>query len=248
MSGTGASGGAAEAVVADLAGLALASETLESALGKVAAAARRRLPAVLAASTTLVNDGKPTTAAFDGDASLHLDEGQYEQGYGPCLDAANGGEVLYIRDMREEDRWPRYTPGAVEIGVLSSLSVAMPMHTSVSGALNLYAAPANGFDEASIEAAKVIASVAAGIVLNMYAFSEMRREGDALRRAMESRAVIEQAKGVLMAKHRVPAETAFATLVKMSQSHNVKLREVAGAIVYQALGGDGAAPPDLGGP
>ena len=232
----------AEAAVADLAGLSLAAETLESALGKVVAAARRRLPAVDAASATLIVDGKGTTAAFDGDAALQLDERQYEQGYGPCLDAANGGEVLYIRDMREEDRWPRYTPGAVEIGVLSSLSVAMPMHTSVSGALNLYSFPADGFDPASIEAAKILASVAAGVVLNMYAFSEMRREGDALRRAMESRAVIEQAKGVLMSQHRVPAETAFAMLVKMSQSHNVKLREVAGAIVYQAIGGEGAPP------
>jgi hypothetical protein len=61
-----------------------------------------------------------------GELALHLDEKQYEAGYGPCLEAAQAGETVVIDDMESEDRWPKYTPRAVEHGALSSMSPGTP--------------------------------------------------------------------------------------------------------------------------
>jgi GAF domain-containing protein len=80
-----------------------------------------------------------------------LDETQYEKGHGPCLHAARTGELTEIPDTRVDDRWPDYTPRAVEHGNLSSLSIPLAIEPDeqVTGALNIYARRSNAFDEAS---------------------------------------------------------------------------------------------------
>jgi transcriptional regulator with GAF, ATPase, and Fis domain len=140
--------------------------------------------------------------------------------------------VLRIDDMRTEQRWPDYTARVLGVGVRSSLSIPLPYQGSTIGALNMYSTRPSAF--ASSEAEEAATAVSEGVavaVLNADAHDRMAEHARNLRLAMESRAVIEQAKGVLMAQKRVGPEEAFEILRAASQRYNRKLRDLALGIV-----------------
>jgi GAF domain-containing protein len=157
------------------------------------------------------------------------------------MDAAAGGETLVVQDAREESRWPAYTPLAVEAGSLSSMSVPVPVQRQVTAALNLYGLDAGVFDRDSVELAETFASYAAVAVANMHLYEAQGRLAEQLQSAMASRAVIEQAKGILMGQRHCSAQEAFDVLVRLSQETNRKLRDVAETLVYHT-GGRTASP------
>ena len=221
----------AEAAFAELASISLGKESMTSVLERVSGLAKKTIPGVAEASVSLISHDKATTAAYTGALALDLDETQYGRGYGPCLEAAVGGEVMEITDARQETRWLDYTRAAVERGSLSSLSVPIPVQQSVYGALNLYAVDANAFDYESKELARVFASYAAVAVQNMHLYETTRQLAENLDLAMQSRAAIEQAKGILMSQRRCDAAEAFDILAAASQRSNRKLRDIAQAIV-----------------
>jgi hypothetical protein len=102
-----------------LAGAVLGQDDLHSTLDEVMQLAVAALPACDGASLTTFEDGRPGVVAADGDWSRSLDELQYEEREGPCLDAARTGNVFRIRDLAEDSRWPFYAPRAVELGARS---------------------------------------------------------------------------------------------------------------------------------
>lgn len=221
-------------VLADLAGIVLAEETLDSVLSKVVALAKQVISGADEVSLTLVRRGRVETAAYTGAMAMQADERQYGLDTGPCLDAAQGGELLHVSDMRTEGRWPDYAPQAVSVGVLSSLSIPLPIQEDLIGALNMYARTANAFDERAIEAGEAFAAYAAVAVGNADTFASTAETAEQLRSAMASRATIEQAKGILIAQSGLSPEEAFALLVRASQRENRKLRDLAADIVARA--------------
>ena len=229
-------------VVADLARIVLASETLDSVLSRIAELAKQIIPGADEVSVTLVRAGRAATAAYTGELAMQADERQYGLDGGPCLDAGRGGELLLITDMRDEDRWPDYAPQAVRVGVLSSLSVPLPIQEDVVGALNIYARVPHAFGDKDIEAGRAFAAYAAIAVSNADTFVSTAELARNLQTAMESRAVIEQAKGILMARGGITPDQAFEMLVRASQRENRKLRDLAVEIVERAR----QAPPPPG--
>jgi GAF domain-containing protein len=221
----------AQAAFAELAGISLGSESMSSVLERVAELAKKTIPGVAEASVCLLTKDKAITAAYTGRLALDLDETQYGQGYGPCVDAATCGEVLEITDARSDGRWPDYTPVAVEHGALSSLSVPLPVQPVVHGGLNLYATEVDAFDDEARDVARVFASYAAVAVQNMHLYETTRDLAANLDAAMQSRAVIEQAKGMLMRDHGCDAAVAFEILRSASQRYNRKVRDIAQGIV-----------------
>jgi GAF domain-containing protein len=213
--------------VAELARLVLADVTLDDALQQVVTIAKGALPGADEVSITLLRGDEPYTAAHTGTLALQADEMQYQRGYGPCMDAARGGIVLRIRDMRTETRWPDYTARVIGAGVLSSLSIPLPMQSQLIGALNIYSSSDHAFEGDAQQVAEEIGSYAGVAVTNAHAVHDARTTAEQLRAAMHARAVIEQAKGVVMANRRCDADTAFAVLVKASQTANRKLRDIA---------------------
>lgn len=213
---------------------------LAGVLSRVATLARQTLAGVAEVSVTLVDGGRPSTAAFTGELALLLDESQYDEGFGPCLDVAQSSGAVHVADMRTEQRWPAFTALAVRHGVLSSLSLALPIQDSVVGALNVYATTADAFDEATVALAATFADYAAVAVANAHLTVTTAALADNLRLAMETRSVIEQAKGILMAQQRCTAERAFEVLTKLSQHANRKLRDVAADVVASVLRTPGA--------
>ncbi|MGY1696874.1 GAF and ANTAR domain-containing protein [Geodermatophilus sp. SYSU D00814] len=217
--------------------LQLVNRELSDVLGEVTRLAAEQVPGVDAASITLVRGDTPLTAAHHGDMALAADEMQYERGHGPCLDAGRGGVQLRIDDMRTETRWPDYTARVVDVGVLSSLSTPLPYQGTSIGALNLYATRVDAFVSAdAAEAAREVAEAVAVAVANADAHATLGDHARNMELAMQSRAVIEQAKGVLMAQRGVDAEGAFDMLRAASQRYNRKLRDIAAGIVASTQG------------
>ncbi len=221
-----------EELLRDLARITLVGRPVGDVLTEVVQAAERGIPGAESASVTLLRGDDATTAAWSGELALPAEELQYEQGHGPCLDAGRGGVVLRIDDMRTEQRWPDYAARVVELGVRSSLSLPLPFQGAVIGALNTYSTQASAFASAEVlDAASTAAEVLAVAVANANEHARLGDEAAQLRLAMQSRAVIEQAKGVLMAQHGVDAERAFEILREASMRYNRKLRDIATGIV-----------------
>ena len=217
----------------ELAQVALVDRSLPEVLGDIVAIAARGIPGAEASSITLLRAEKAFTAAHSGEMALAADELQYAHGYGPCMDAGRGGVLLRIDDMRTETRWPDYVAHVLTATpVLSSLSVPLPYQGSAIGALNNYSTkPAAFASPESLRAGTDVAEVIAVAVANADAHAQLFDQARNMRVAMESRAVIEQAKGVLMAQRHVDAEQAFEILREASQRYNRKLRDIAFGIV-----------------
>jgi len=222
--------------VAELAVLSFDNTSMDVMLQRIAELSKELIPGVAEASVSLIANDKAHTAAYTGQLALDLDETQYGRGYGPCLEAAVGEEIREITDARQELRWPDYTQRAVELGSLSSLSVPLPVRESIHGGLNLYAVEADGFDDDARRVARTFASYAAVAVHNMHLYESTRDQAGHLNTAMQTRAVIEQAKGILMGQRRCDAQEAFDLLAAASQRSNRKLRDMAQAIVDGAPG------------
>ncbi|NYF58932.1 GAF and ANTAR domain-containing protein [Micromonospora purpureochromogenes] len=213
---------------------------LDAILTRIAQVARDGIPGAAEVSVTLVHGTEATTAAYTGDLALRLDEWQYEQGRGPCLDAATTGTVMIVTDMATESRWPEWARRAREAGAGSSMSIGLPIQEAVVGALNVYGTRPGAFDEVA-EAAQTFADHAAVALANAHLYDSTANLAQQMQSAMHSRAVIEQAKGIIMGQRRCSADEAFAILAKVSQNSNRKVREVAESLVRQVTAG-GAAP------
>jgi len=216
-----------------LGGLSLRDMSMDGLLQTVAELAKAVLPADPEASVTVLVRDEPRTLAFTGRLALDLDETQYERGHGPCLHAARTGELTEISDTRTDSRWRDYSRRAAEAGNLSSLSVplAVDQDEQVTGALNLYAREPDAFDEASREAAQAFGAYAAVATGNLYAYQTVRSTAENLQIALQSRAVIDQAKGILMERLKLTPDQAFQLLAQASMGANRKVRDVAEQLV-----------------
>jgi GAF domain-containing protein len=215
------------ALHAELAGVVLVGRELAAVLTEIVQISRRAIPGAEATSITLIREDRGFTAAFDGQIAMDADELQYQRGYGPCLDAGRSGELFVVTDMRSEDRWPDYAVHAAGLGVASSMSVPLPFQGATIGALNNYATRPAAFDEADVRLGEEVAAFVAIAVANAEAAARATDDVLNMRRAMESRSVIEQAKGILMERFKVTSEQAFTLLTHASQRSNVKLRDIA---------------------
>jgi GAF domain-containing protein len=223
-----------QAALDQLGRLLLAEQTAPSVLQTIVDLVAQAMPAGSEVSITLVRGDRPTTAAFTGQLADDLDETQYKRGYGPCLEAAVSGQFTEITDARTEERWPAYVPTFLELGALSAL--AAPVHAAhLTAGLNVYARTARAFSDDDRSALAAFAAYAGAALTNMDALQDARDLAEHLHKAMEFRAVIEQAKGILIERHRVTAEEAFRLLAESSMHTNRKVRDVAEDLVLTGV-------------
>ena len=214
--------------------LSLRDLSMEGLLQTVADLTKTVMPGHPEASVTLLVNGSPHTVASTGQLATDLDEAQYDRGHGPCLHAARTGELIEIADTRTDSRWLDYMSRAAEHGALSSLSVplAIDEDEQIAGGLNIYAREPHAFDEDSRSAATRFAPYAAVAASNVHAYRSAVDRADDLQTALETRGVIDQAKGILMGRHKLTADQAFQVLAQMSLKTNRKLRAVADDLVH----------------
>ena len=216
---------------AELGRIVLAEHSLDSVMDTIARLTKRTVPGATDVSVTLVERGKATTVAFTGALAQEMDERQYARDHGPCLSCIDGAEAVRIKEMENEARWPDWAAQAAAAGVRSSMSLPVPLQREVSAALNVYSTDQQAFSDDDVEVATTFAAYAGVALANMHLYQAQSRLAEDLQNAMKSRAVIEQAKGILMGAKRCTAERAFDLLVGSSQRTNRKLRQVAQEIV-----------------
>jgi GAF domain-containing protein len=211
-------------------------QSIEDTLDQVARLARDGIGAADYAAVTTLRDGIPeTTVATDPMLAL-IDQVQYDTDHGPCLDSYRTGEVLRIEDTTEDERWTKFSLAAAEHGIRSTLSLPLMTDTAGIGALNLYSTTPRSFTPADQQTALRFSEPAAVLLANAQMFWEAHKLADNLGTALESRAVIEQAKGILMALQGVHADVAFDILRRASQRENRKLRDIAQRLVDRTTG------------
>jgi GAF domain-containing protein len=204
-------------------------------LAKLADLAQRTIPGADDVSITLVGAGGGHTAAFTGQPAMTVDEWQYQQGHGPCLAAAAANITVTVPDTVGDSRWPDWANRAIDAGVHSCLSIGLPLHESVSGALNVYAGKPHAFDDDAVILAETFGGYAAMAMANAHVYDSTATLAGHAHAAMDNRAVIEQAKGIIMAERRCTADEAFAILAKICQYADRKLDDVAAALVAGAV-------------
>jgi GAF domain-containing protein len=217
------------------AALAMAARTinqeisLDDTLTAVAHAAQRSVPGFdYVGISTIDRKGNVETRAATGDLVWDLDKLQYELGEGPCVETLRDADVVVAPRIRHDQRWRRYVPKAVELGLRSQLAVKLYLDTEGTlGGLNLYSATNEDIDPDAEPLADLFAAHAA-IALGHV------RERENLNDALHSRKVIGQAIGMVMERYQLTEDRAFAFLVRASSHSNIKLRDIAQEIVDQA--------------
>jgi GAF domain-containing protein len=144
-------------------------------------------------------------------------------------DGAGGGALR--PDLRSDDRWPAVAERATELGIRCLLAVPLVVDGRCLGALTVSSPEVDGLDAADRELARRLAIPAATTLANGRAYQRVSRLAAQLEEALDSRATIERAKGILMAREGYDADEAFDRLRRASQEHNRKLRDVARAVV-----------------
>lgn len=164
--------------------------------------------------------------------ALELFEIQSEQG--PCFEAYARGEQNFATDLtceREQRRWPRFTPRARELGFQSVHAFPLRFQDRTIGALNVFYRSAGKFDETDSHTLQALADVA---TLAVVQHGDRRRSStltDQLQRALDSRVLLEQAKGVLSADREIGMEAAFAAIRDAARHNRQRLRDVAEHVV-----------------
>jgi len=243
--------------LAVLSHMLLKEETLDSTLDRIAQLAAELLPQAVAASITISDaGGPPRTASSTQEAVADLDAEQYRLDEGPCLAAMREGQVFQVDSMRSETRWQDFCKAAAAAGIESVLAVPFDADPAAGrggtrGAINFFARASFVFTDPERSAAKVFSAQAAVAAANAAAFADLQAERALLTRRLEdalhSRAVIDQAVGILIERERLGPEEAFQMLRSASQKLNVKLRVIAAEILESATGRpapEAAIPPD----
>jgi GAF domain-containing protein len=210
----------------------LSGDRLESVLRDVAALAIAAIPDCDGASVAIVRDGKTETFAAT-DAAVHTaDEAQYSNDDGPCVDAGRDGAVHLSQHLPDDTRWPALADAAANVGLGSVLAVPiMNGGPDPIGTLNLYARRPDAFEDKDTRNAVGFAKYAGYAIGSAREREEALRLAQQLAEAMQSRAIIDQALGILMAREHCDAMAAMEMLRRASQSANVKVREIAERLV-----------------
>ncbi|MFJ4538340.1 GAF and ANTAR domain-containing protein [Streptomyces tibetensis] len=213
------------------------SSGLDTLLRDLTDRAVQDVPGADACSITVRRAGRLLTLAGSDGMPSGLDLRQYENGSGPCVDAAETGEEQYAPDLTEESRWPAYREYALSVGVRCVLAVPVAVEDESGAALNYYGVRAGALDTGR-DAARAFAA-RAGDAIDVALRIERRRQsaGD-VRTALLSRSVIDQAVGILMARERIDARIALERLRRASQDRNVKLRDLCGQLVARVSAPD----------
>lgn len=160
---------------------------------------------------------------------------QVSTGQGPCHQAFHTGDVVTVSDLKEENRWPQYTGCAVAEGLRAAAGIPVMSGDLRIGALNLYVREPRDWAEDEIHDARLLGVMASGYLLNSRAMSAHEQLAAQLQRALDTRIVIEQAKGALAERNGIDTAASFELLRRHARNHSIKIHDVARAVVEKRL-------------
>ncbi len=208
---------------------------LEDLLTRVAEFATKAVPGSDGAGLTLIEPDRTDTVVATADIVREVDAVQYSLGEGPCISAAREGLTVRSGSLGEDQRWPRFGPRAAGLGVHSVLSLPLISGDGVIGAMNVYARSRDAFSTEATHVGELFCAPAAIAVENAQVLAQARRLAANLQVALTSRAVIDQALGIIMSRTGLSSTEAFARLRTRSQTEHTKVVLVAQSVVDTAL-------------
>jgi GAF domain-containing protein len=187
----------------------------------------------VSAAGLLLTDRRGTlqVVAASSERTRLLELFQLQTDQGPCVDCFHTGQPVSVPDLPSAGRWPRFTAAAAEVGFAAVHAMPMRLRTEVIGALNLFDINRGALDEGKLRIGQALADVATIGLLQQRAIHRRDVLAEQLQTALNSRVLIEQAKGVLAERLHLDVAEAFAVLRGGARSQNRRLSELARAIV-----------------
>jgi GAF domain-containing protein len=223
-------------VLVQLGGVLHNEQTVDRVLQLVTELTERTVRSACAVSVTLVGEKGAFTSNASATVARELDEVQYKADDGPCLQAISERRPIKAVLSRSDPKWREFTAAAKDSGIGSILSLPLSVREQSLGGLNIYSPDGRGFDDTEEATAGLLAQQAAAVLANAVAFADVSQLNAQLVEALETRDLIGQAKGILMAREHCDANEAFDILRRASQRTNRKLRDIAGDLVASASG------------
>ena len=193
------------------------------------------LDATGAGVSVVDSSGELRFVTATSEAVIEMERVQADHQQGPCVDAFHSGHTRVVTNAAELDQWPSYRDAAMHLGLISVAGVPLALNGRSVGALNVYAAEERSWSDETLESAQVLADIATSYVLRAGELAQANELNGQLQSALDSRVIIEQAKGMLASDHRVSVDEAFEMLRNHSRQTNVPLRVVAQAVVSLEL-------------
>jgi GAF domain-containing protein len=211
----------------------------EYSVGDVLQELVERVPGVLGisrAGVSLAGGGRLGFAtAIDESASM-LEQVQEQHQQGPCVEAHEHGQAVLVADLGDDSgRWPALAGAARSVGVVAAAGIPMHLGEIKLGALNLYAAERREWSDEDVRVARLLADMATAYLVNASMLEKSRRLAEQLQEALDSRMVIEQAKGLLAGERKLSLDAAFELLRGHARGHSSSVRAVADAVVRLGL-------------
>lgn len=213
--------------VSSLSELHLEGQTMDSIMGHIGRFAVQSLEGWDAAAASLATGDKVATYGTTDERINPVDQAQYDANKGPCVDALKSGEIQYFDGTGDEPRWRVYAEAAADHDVYSTLSFPLKLKDEVIGALNFYSRERDAIRPGHREEGSLFAAQAAVAIANAQAYLAKDAKLGQLEEGLQTRTMIGQATGLLMAQEGLTSDEAFQKLVYVSQNSNVKLREIA---------------------
>jgi len=237
-SATGATGPEHAELISSIAALSHLSTgrlTLPDILTEVAHLAVQAIPGADGAGLTLTENDRSDTIVATAPFVREVDSIQYDLREGPCISAAKERLTMRSGSLGGEQRWPKFGPRVGRLGVHSVLSLPLLAADESFGAMNVYAHRRDAFDDNAARIGELFASPAAIAVQNAQILQQAKRLAAGLQAAASSRAMIDQALGIIRSRSGCSSDEAYERLRTMSQNRNTKLVVVAKTLVDEAV-------------
>jgi GAF domain-containing protein len=199
----------------------------------------------LAAAAALELDGTGITVQIPGDGThyltaadpltLEVERRQDELQEGACVDAIQSSQVVAVNDLNVEQPWPRFTWVLLEAGFHAAAGVPIRHQGQSIGAINLYSGASRAWTTEEFNAARLISELAAGYLITNQLLRTQRTLAEQLQTALDSRVILEQAKGVLAERYGMAPDTAFEIMRSYSRAERLRLRDTARAVIEDGL-------------
>jgi GAF domain-containing protein len=213
-------------------------DDLLTLLQRVAAIAQEAIDGADYTGITIDLGGLTYTAVHTDDHTLVIDSEQYDVGDGPCLHASRTRSVVLLDSEEAMGAWPRFAAAARDEGINSFLAAPLFADDQTLGSFNLYGRALHAFDNIDAEILELLTKAVSRAIGDFARYKSARDTAASIQRVLQSRAPIEQAKGVLMAMHGIDADAAFDVLRKQSQQTNVPVRVLAVEFLEQVARGN----------
>lgn len=220
----------------ELATVSLGELGFEDVLVRVADLATRSIPGADGTGLAVREPAEVYDTLVATDAFVaSVDAAQYRLGQGPCVDAVATSVTVRSGSLSDDPRWDEFGPLAAELGVGSVLSLPLQVADVIIGSLNVYARDRHAFDPVAAELGETFAVLAAVAVQNAQTLAQSQRVVEQLHVALVDSAVVDQAVGVLVYRHRVSEERALRILRDRGRFEHATVQEVAQTVVDEAL-------------